>query len=235
MAYSRAAQTWAKRAKPLECSCGCGVIIMPKPAWYKARHSPPKVRFIRGHEPKADETPAFTTPAQNERPTDLIVAHEPKADETPAFTTPAQNERPTDLIVANKTPEAVIVTCPRPGCGTRWQTSPEAAERILEEGCVAYCQIDDIIEYRIANGLPVYPDDDLDEAEGAVTMSVRAYNELKTLKSISPSLQKDVPAAAMTLGTLAHQIKTGTFRGTAQTESEVRDILDQIGLSEEYI
>ena len=208
MAYSKAASTWAKRAKPLECSCGCGVTIMPKPAWYKHRHEPPEVRYIRGHEPKADEAPAFTTPAQN--------------------------ERPTKLILANKTPEAVVVTCPRHGCGTRWQTSPEAAERILRDGCVAYCQIDDIISYRVANGLPVYPDDDLDEAEGAVTMSVRAYNELKALKSISPSLQKDVPAAAMTLGTLGHQIKTGTFRGTAQTETEVRDFLDQCGLSEEY-
>lgn len=209
MGYSQKSITWAKRAKPVECSCGCGVIIMPKPSWYKARHSPPEVRYIRGHEPKADEAPSFTTPAQN--------------------------ERPTELIKANTEPTAVIVTCPRPGCGTRWQTSPEAAERILRDGCVAYCQIDDIINYRLEHGLPVYPDDDLDEAEGAVSMSVRAYNELKALKSISPSLQKDVPAPAMTLGTLAHQVKTGTFRGTTKTEAEVRDILDQCGLSEEYI
>ena len=208
MAYSQKSISWARRKKPVECSCGCGVIIMPRPAWYARRNKPPEVRFIRGH----------TTREGNADPSSLRERVEMKV-------------RPTTLILLEKKlEEAITVECPRTGCGTRWQVSVSVGDLITDEGC-SFCAMEDIIADRIAQGIPVWPNDELDKSEGAIQMSVRTY---LCLKALGPHLQTDVPQQAMTLGTLAHRIKTGTFRGTTKTEAEVRDLLDQCGLSEEY-
>jgi len=201
MGYSVKAVTWARRQKPVGCSCGCGVIIMPKPAWYAKRNKPPEVRYIRGHSPQSTDTK------------------------------PEYQDRPDELILANKTPDSVVVECPRQGCDTRWQVSPKIADYISEDGC-SFCAIDDIIADRVAQGIPVYPDDDdLDETDGAVTMSVPTYLFLKA------------KFAGKTLGEIAAMIKNGTFKAHPLIEAEIRDILeteirdilDQCGLSEEYI
>lgn len=191
MGYSKRAITWARRQKPVACSCGCEVIIMPKPAWYARRNKPPEVRYIRGHSPQSTD---------------------PKTE---------YQERPDELIAVNTTPDAVTVECPRRDCGTRWQVVPSIGKYIAEDGC-SFCAIDDIIAYRVAEGLPVYPEDDLDETDGAVSLSVPMYLRLKGA----------IPN--MTLGEAAKQIKAGTFRDP-EAEAEIRDILDQCGLSEEYI
>ena len=133
MGYSRKSVAWARRKKPVECSCGCEVIIMPKPAWYAKRNRPPEVRFIRGHSPRE----------MNADPPQLRQRAEMK-------------ERPDELIVADDTLEAVTVECPRLECGTRWQIGASIADLITNEGC-SFCAMEDIIADRVRQGIPVWP------------------------------------------------------------------------------
>ena len=207
MAYSKKAITWARRQKPVACGCGCEVEIMARPAWYVQRENPPKHRYVTGHSPRANEAVTQTVPEAEEagRPAPDIIMGATK----------------------NMNPYAVIATC---RCGVSWKVMPTVGYLITKEGC-SFCSNDDIVAGRIAEGLEPYPDDDLDESDGGVEMSVTTYF---TLKAMYP-FDNDLPRQALTLGNLAHQLKTGTFRGTQQLADEVRDILDQCGLSEEYI
>jgi hypothetical protein len=206
MAYSQRAITWARRQKPVVCGCGCEVEIIARPAWYVRKDNPPRHRYVTGHGLRADETVAQTVP---------------EADEV---------GRPEPGVIMGKkntNPDAVIVIC---SCGVQWKVSPTIGYLITSEAC-SYCSTDTIVAGRIAEGLEPYPDDDLDESEGGVDMSVTTYFKLKAMYPFN----NELPRHALTLGDLAHQLKTGTFRGTSQMAAEVRDILDQCGLSEEYI
>lgn len=206
MAYSRKSIAWARRKKPVACSCGCEVIIMPRPAWYAKRNEPPEVRFIRGHTRTVDLANCNRRAEMKDRPSGLILSGTPSLDD-------------------------VTVKCPRLNCGTRWQISASMADLITEEGC-SFCAIDDIVADRMSQGIPVWPADDLDETEGAIEMDVPTY---LWLKEMGPTLHTNVPSSAQALGDLARHIKDGTFRGNTHTANEIRDILDQCGLSEEYL
>ena len=212
MAYPKKAITWARRQKPVACACGCELMIMPRPAWYARKDNPPRRRYVTGHGPRADETVTQTIPEAEEvgRPKRGTIMGEKNVN---------------GEIVAK--PGAVIVTCK---CRVQWRVMPTIGYLITNEGC-SFCSTDKIVAGRIAEGLEPYPDDDLDESDGGIEMSVTTYFKLKELHPFT----NDLPRQALTLGDLAHQLKTGTFRGTSQMAAEVRDILDQCGLSEEYI
>lgn len=201
MAYSKRAITWARRKTPVKCSCGCEVIIIPKPAWYARRNKPPEVRYIRGHSTR-----------------------EINANPSQARERAEMKERPDTLILIDKSLDAVTVECPNPECGTRWQVSATVADIITNGGC-SFCGMDDIIADRIRQGIPVWPEDDLDESEGAIAMNVPTYQFLK----------EECPH--MSLGELAQHVKNGTLPQLRDQRiaAEVRDILDQCGLSEEYL
>lgn len=160
--------------------------------------------------------PAWYTRRHRTAEIRYIRGHSPQAEQAqPDHEFP---ERPTELILANKDPDAVLVKC---DCGTQWQVCASIADYIVYEGC-SFCAIDAIVTDRIVRCIPVWPEDDLDETEGAIEMPVQIY---LMLKSLDPQ----------TLGELASRIKDGTYRGSAQSASAIRDILDQCGLSEEYI
>ena len=182
---------------------------MPRPAWYEEKENPPRCRYVTGHSSRAAEAVAQTVPEaeQKGRPEPGVIMRATKS----------------------KDPDDVIVTCK---CTVQWKVMSSIGYMIASEGC-SFCSTDAIVAYRIGEGLEPYPDDDLDESDGGVEMSVTTYF---TLKAMYPFVNdSDLPRLALTLGDLAHQLKTGTFRGTQQLADEVRDILDQCGLSEEYI
>ena len=161
--------------------------------------------------------------SRRHRPAEIryIRGHSPQAEQAqPDHELP---ERPDGVILASKDPDAVAVQCSRPGCGTRWQVCESMADYITRE--CSFCAIDDIVADRVRQGIPVWPADDLDETEGAIEMNVPTYHFLK----------ERVPH--MSLGELARHIRNGTLHTLRDQRiaSEVRDILDQCGLSEEYI